>query len=151
MSLEDLSASSQAHDRGAGVRLGVRLGIHSARQAVKLAHDTAYSQEVNIANADKLDLAHCYLQLPSSVARSAKAYNLVMDVRNFSKNCSPQCEVLSKNAAMAIRDALVLQICCGVDSMSYVCVDKLTPIEDTPRITADHESDTPDKEEHGAE
>ena len=44
-----------------------------------------------------------------------------MDVRNFSRNCSLQCAVLCKNAAMAIRDVLVLQICCGVDSMSYVC------------------------------
>ena len=147
MSLDDLSASSQVQDWGTGVRLG----IHLARQAVQLAYDKVQSQDVNITNADKLDLAHAYLQLPSSVKRSAKAYNLVMDVRNFSKNCSPQCEVLSKNAAMAIRDALVLQICCGVGSMSYVCFDKLTPIEDTPRITADDESDNPDKEEHGAE
>ena len=45
----------------------------------------------------------------------------VMDVRILSKNCSEQCEVLSKTAAIAIRDALVLQLCCDVDSMSYDC------------------------------
>ena len=90
---------------------------------MQLAYDKVQSQGVNTVNADKLDLAHAYLQLPSSVKRSAMAYNLVVDFRNFSKNCSPQCAVLCKNAAMAIRDALVLQICCGVDSMSYVCFE----------------------------
>ena len=30
---------------------------------------------------------------------------------------------MSKNAALAVRDALVLQICCGVDSMSYACFE----------------------------
>ena len=85
---------------------------------MKLAYDTVYSQDVNITNADKLDLALCYLQLPSSIARSVKAYNLVMDVRNFSKTCTLQCAVSCKNAAMAIRDVLDLQICCGVDSIS---------------------------------
>ena len=58
MSLDDLSASSQAQDRGAGVRLGVRLGIHLARQAVQLAYKRVQSEDVNTANADKLDLAH---------------------------------------------------------------------------------------------
>ena len=98
----------------------MRLGVQLARQAVQLAYAQVDSEDVNSANTNKLGTAHAYLQPPFSAKRPAKAYNLVMDVRNFSKNCSKQCEVLSKNAAMAIRDALVLQICCGVDSMSYV-------------------------------
>ena len=87
---------------------------------MQLAYEKVDSEDVNFFNANKLGIAHAYFQLPSSAKRPSKAYNLVMDVRNFSKNCSKQCEVLSKNAALAIRDALVLQICCGVDSMSYV-------------------------------
>ena len=118
---------------------------------MKLAHDTVYSQDVNITNADKLDLALCYLQLPSSIARSVKAYNLVMDVRNFSKTCTLQCAVSCKNAAMAIRDVLDLQICCGVESMSYVSCDKVNPIEDSARITTDDESDSSDQQDHGPE
>ena len=98
----------------------MRLGVQLARHAVQLAYAQVDSEDVNSANTDKLGTAHAYLQPPFSAKSFAKAYNLVMDVRNFSKNCSEQCEVLSKNAAMAIRDALVLQICCGVDSMSYV-------------------------------
>ena len=86
MSLDDLSASSQAQDWGAGVRLG----IHLARQAVQLAYEKVESEDVNSANTDKLGIAHAYLQPPSSMERSAKAYNLVMDVLNFSKNCSSQ-------------------------------------------------------------
>ena len=78
---------------------------------------------MNCDNTENLWYAHADLLPPLSTKSLAKAYNLVMDVRNFSKNCSPQCEVLSKNAALAIRDALVLQICCGVDSMSYVCFE----------------------------
>ena len=79
MSLDDLSASSQAPNWGAGVRLG----IHLARQAVQLAYEKVASEDVSTANTDKLGIAHAYLQLPSSVKRSAKAYNLVMDVRIF--------------------------------------------------------------------
>ena len=115
--MDDLSASSQAQDWGAGVRVG----IHLARQAVQLANEKVDSEDVNFFNTNKLGIAHAYLQPPFSARRFAKAYNLVMDRRNFSKKCSPQCEELSKNAALAIRDALVLQICCGVDSISYVC------------------------------
>ena len=65
-----------------------------------------------------------------------------MDVRNFSRDCSLEFAVLCKNAAMAIRDVLVLQICCGVDSMRYVCFDKVNPIEESARITTDDESDS---------
>ena len=101
----------------------MRLGVQLARQAVQLAYAKVDAEDVSSANTNKLGTAHAYLQLPFSAKRSAKAYNLVMDVRNFSKNCSPQCEVLSKNAALAIRGALVLQICCGVDKMSYVCFE----------------------------
>ena len=101
----------------------MRLGVQLVRQAVQLAYAKVDSEDVNSANTDKLGIAHAYLQPPYSAKRSAKAYNLVMDVRNFPKNCSKQCEVLSKNAALAIRDALVLQICCGVDSISYVCFE----------------------------
>jgi len=115
--LDDLSSSGQTQDWEAGVRLGVQL----ARQAVQLAYAKVDSEDGNSANTDQLGIAHTYLQPPLSAQRSAKAYNLVMDVRDFSKNCSKQCEALSKNAALAIRDALVLQICCGVDSVSYAC------------------------------
>ena len=101
----------------------MRLGVQLARQAVQLAYAKVDSEDVNSANTDKLGIAHAYHHFPFSAKRSAKAYNLVMDVRDFSKNCSPQCEVLSKNAALAIRDALVLQICCSVDSTSYVCFE----------------------------
>ena len=83
MSLDDLFASSQAQDRGAGVRLGVRLGILLARQAVQLAYERVQSEDVNTANAHKLDLANAYLQLPSSMKTFVKAYNIVMDVRSF--------------------------------------------------------------------
>ena len=54
MSLDDLSASSQAQDWGAGVRLG----IHLARQAVLLAYEKVESEDVNTANTDKLGIAH---------------------------------------------------------------------------------------------
>ena len=56
---------------------------------MQLAYDKVQSEDVNIANADKLDLAHAYLQLPSSVKRSARAYNLVMGVRIFFKELQP--------------------------------------------------------------
>ena len=111
-----LSSSVQTQDWGAGVCVGVQL----VRHAVELAYAQVDSENMNCASSDKLWTAHAYLQPPFSTKSFAKAYNLVMDVRNFSKNCSEQCEVLSKTAAMAIRDALVLQLCCGVDSMSYV-------------------------------
>ena len=114
---DSLSSSVQTQDWGAGVRVGVQL----ARHAVELAYAQVDSENMNCANTDKLWTAHAYLQLPFSTKSSAKACSLVMDVRNFSKNCSEQGEVLSKTAAMAIRDASVLQLCCGVDSMSYVC------------------------------
>ena len=117
--MDDLSASSQAQDWGAGVRVR----IHLARQAVQFAHEKVDSEDVTFFNKNKLGIAHAYFQPPFSKKRSAKAHNLVMDVRNFAKKCSPQCEVLSKNAALANRDALVLQICCSVDSTSYVCFE----------------------------
>ena len=112
-----LPSSVQTQDWGAGVLVGVQL----ARHAVELAYAQVDSENMNCDNTDKLWDAHAYLLPPFSTKSSAKAYNLVMDVRNLSKDCSKQCEALSKNAALAIRDALVLQICCGVDSMSYVC------------------------------
>ena len=112
-----LSSSVQTQDWGAGVHVGVQL----ARHAVELAYAQVDSENMNCANTDKLWTAHAYLQPPFSTKSSAKAYNLVMDVRILSKNCSEQCEVLSKTAAIAIRDALVLQLCCDVDSMSYDC------------------------------
>ena len=99
----------------------MRLGIQLARQAVQLAYAKVDSEDVNSAHTDKLGIAYAYPHPPFSAKRSAKAYNLVMDVRIFAKNSSEQCEVLTKTAAMAIRDALVLQLCCRVDSMSYVC------------------------------
>ena len=80
--MDVLSASSQARDTRAGVCLDVCLEIHLASQAVQLAYDKVQSENVNTANADKLVCAHAYLQLPSSVKRSAKAYNLGMNVRN---------------------------------------------------------------------
>ena len=75
--MDDLSASSQAQDWGAGVRVG----IHFARQAVQLALEKVESEEVNTANTNKLGIAHAYLLLSSSLKRSANAYNFVMDVR----------------------------------------------------------------------
>ena len=112
-----LPSPVQTQDWGAGVRVGVQL----ARHAVELAYAQVDLENMNCANTDKLWTAHAYLQLPFSTKSFVKAYNLVMDVRILFKNCSEQCEVLSKTAAIAIRDALVLQLCCDVDSMSYVC------------------------------
>ena len=63
----------------------MRLGVQLARQAVQLAYAQVDSEDVNSANTDKLGIAHAYFQLPFSAKRSAKAYNLVMDVRNFQR------------------------------------------------------------------
>ena len=79
MTLVDLPGSSQAQDW----EFGVRLGIHLARHSVQLAYEKMESEDVNTANTNKLGFAHAYLQPPSSVKRSAKAYNLVMDVGIF--------------------------------------------------------------------
>ena len=81
MSFDDLSASGQGQDWGAGIRVG----IHLARQAVQLAYEKVESEDVNSANTNKLGTAHAYLQPPFSAKRSAKAYNLVMDVRGFQR------------------------------------------------------------------
>ena len=119
MSLDDLSASGQAQDWGAGVRVG----IHLARQAVQLAYEKVDSEDVTFFNKNKLGIEHAYLQHPFSKKKPAKAYILVTDVQNFAKKCPAQCKVLSKNMALANRDAVVLQICCSVDSTNYVCFE----------------------------
>ena len=110
-----LPSPVQTQDWGAGVRLGVQL----ARHAVELAYAQGNSENMNCDNTDKLWTAHAYLQPPFSTKSSAKAYNLVMDVRNFSKNCSEQCEVLSKTAPMGNSRcfSLAVMLRCGLDEL----------------------------------
>ena len=117
--MENLSVSSQAQNWGAGVHVR----NHLARQAVQLAYEKVDSEDVTFFNKNKLGIEHAYLQLPFPKIRSAKAHILVTDVQNFAKKCSAQCKVLSKNTALANRDALVLQMCCSVDSTNYVCFE----------------------------
>ena len=82
--MDDLSASSWAHNRG----VGVRLVIHFARQAVQFAYANVESEDANTASTYKLGIAHAYLQLSSSLKRSANACNFVMDVRKTLAYCS---------------------------------------------------------------
>ena len=50
---------------------------------MQLAYEKVDSEDVNFFNTNKLGIAHAYLQLSSSVKRSANAYNFVMDVRKI--------------------------------------------------------------------
>ena len=76
-----LSSPVQTQDWGAGVCVGVQL----ARHAVELAYAQVDSENMNCANSEQLWTAHAYLLPPFSTKSFAKAYNLVMDVRNFFK------------------------------------------------------------------
>ena len=113
--MDDLSASSQAQDWGAGVRVG----IHLARQAVQLANEKVDSEDVNFFNTNKLGIAHAYLQPPSSAKRSAKAYNLVMDVRIFLKELQPTMRGLEQKCGLGNSRCLGLAdvLRCGLDEL----------------------------------
>ena len=57
-------------------------------------------------------------QLQNAMLPAAQAYDLVFEVR---KTCSPTafgCEDVAKPAALAVREVLVLQICCSSVSMN---------------------------------
>ena len=68
-------------------------------------------------DAEKLQRALDLLQPPLSAQPAAQAYDLVREVR---KGCAPHDEDIVKFAALAVREALVLQICCTRGSMSDI-------------------------------
>ena len=76
-----LPSPVQTQDWEAGVHVGVQL----ARNAVELAHAQVNSENMNSDNTNKLWNALAYLLPPFSTKSSAKAYNLVMDVRIFQR------------------------------------------------------------------
>ena len=49
--------------------------------------------------------------------RSAQAYDLMREVR---RNCAANCEDLCKIALVAIRDVLVVHICCGMGDTGFM-------------------------------
>ena len=57
------------------------------------------------------------LEEPLSAQRAAQAYDKAREVRN---DCPPKLEELGKNAALVVREVLVLQICCSAGSLSDV-------------------------------
>ena len=96
---------------------GVTVGAELARKAVERICEKLETDGMNVEKVQKLHRALAHLQPPLAAQPSAKAYDLVRDVR---KVCDPGCEELGKFAALAVREVLVLQICCPADSMSDV-------------------------------
>ena len=57
------------------------------------------------------------LEVPLTADRAAQAYDKAREVR---KDCPAKLEELGKNAALVVREVLVLQICCTAGSLSDV-------------------------------
>ena len=99
---------------------GVTIAAGLAREAV-LAFDEQLAREgVDVEKLQKLHRALRHLQTPLTAQPAAKAYDFVREIR---KGCGPICEDLGKFAALAVRDTLVLHICCSVGSMSDIGFD----------------------------
>ena len=103
---------------------GVIVGVDLACRAVLRACEKLETEQVNSEHTEKLKLVKEHLQLPLTPQRSAKAAELAVEVRNFAKALNaPDCEQLSKIAALTVREALVLQICCLKGSTSDVAFE----------------------------
>ena len=94
---------------------GLIVAATLARKAVLVARQKL--EREGAPDAEKLQRALDLLQPPLSAQPAAQAYDLVREVR---KGCAPSCEELGKFAALAVREVLVLQICCARGSMSDI-------------------------------
>ena len=100
------------------------LGSATAIPAVRLAR-LLVGKAVNELEKDgieaasaKLRAANGNLQVPWTVQEAAEAYDKAREVR---KDClPPQLEELGKNVLKAVREVLVLLICCGAGKLSEV-------------------------------
>ena len=88
------------------------LGSTSPAPAARLARlldDKAVKElEKEDVEAAKLRAAHGQLTQPLTAERAAWAYDNAREVR---KHCPPKLEELGKNAALVVREVLVLLIC----------------------------------------
>ena len=99
---------------------GVTFAARLAREAVLALGEQLEREGVDVEKLHKLDRACRHLQPPLTAQPVAKAYDFVREIR---KGCGITCEELGKFAALAVRDTLVLHICCSVGSMSDIGFD----------------------------
>ena len=121
---DDDKGDDVAVDQVAAVQSGLALAATLARNAVQV-----FRQQVETEGAlaaAKLQLALDLLHEPLlerpvqpllSAQIAAQAYNIVRDVR---KSCAPSCQELGKFAALAMRERLILHICCNRGAMSDI-------------------------------
>ena len=104
-------------DGGVGARSSASSAVPAAKLARALVSKVAAELEKEGIDASKLREAIEKLEAPLSAERAAQAYDKAREVR---KDCPPEFEELGKNAALVVREVLVLQICCTAGSLSDV-------------------------------
>ena len=97
--------------------LGSATALPSARLARLLVGKASRTLEQVGVDATQLREAIAQLEPPLSAERAAQAYDNAREVR---KDCPSNLEEVGKNAALVVREVLVLQICCSAGSLSDV-------------------------------
>ena len=111
------SAPVSASSASPVLPLGAASALPAARLARLLLGKAIKELEKEGVDAMKLREANGNLEPPLSAERAAQAYDKAREVR---KDCPPKLEEVGKNAALVVREVLVLCICCSAGSLSDV-------------------------------
>ena len=95
--------------------LGSATALPSARLARLLGGKVSSDLEKEGVDARQLREASGKLEPPLTAERAAQAYDKAREVR---KICPPKLEEVGKNAALVVREVLVLCICCSAGCLS---------------------------------